>query len=155
MVPMRDVVEDVMAAAGATTVTFTPGLADGKYLIPVKAAFTPGPDVEFVNATDKADFTGSTGIGIAAGARTVVTNPLTGGVTLNFPAPSGGFLFTATNDTNLPQTIHGVVLGNDSITIESGVVATALLPEPVTLTDAGDYFEVSAVNLTLPITAIF
>jgi len=149
MIPVQATLDNAMLALGATTVTFSPSLSADLFLMPVKVPFTPGPTVNFTDATDLADFAGSGPRQCAAAARTISTDPLVGGVMLNLPSPVGGWEWTTTTTANLPQTIYGVALGSDSATLESGIVATALLDEPVTLTAAGQVVASPDVRLTL------
>jgi len=132
----------MIAAIGATTVTFDPRLSDPLWLFAVKVPFTPGLGLTLNDATDLATFTGSTPKVILTGARTPVTDPLTGRLTINLPGPVGGFLWTCSADPAAPETIHGVALSTDSTTVTTTkLCAAALLPEPVTITLAGDFVE--------------
>lgn len=132
--PTSTLTTEMMTALGADTVT----LAAAMFVIPIQTPFTPGTTPALVDA-DIATFTGATPKATGAATRPVITDPFTGGQKLVIPPPAGGFHWVTTDDTNLPQTIYGVVLGSSSTTIEGGVLfGSELLPSPVELTTAAE-----------------
>lgn len=150
MTPVEAVTEAMLAAIGADTVT----LAGACWVIPIKTNFTPDPAPTLVDA-DIADFTGATPKACGAAARPVLVDPATGNLFLNMPPPAGGFLWTASDAVNLPQTIYGVALSSDSTTVEGAdLLGTQLLDAPLTLTGAGETVQLDSVTFTLILPAL-
>lgn len=130
-------------------------LAGALFLFPIKTAFAPGPDPGLLD-TDLADFDGSTAKTTAAATRPVLVDPVTGSQFLRMPDPAGGWQWTTTGTTNLPQTIYGLALGSSSVTIEGGaLLATALLDNPQALqAPAGQSFGYGDVTFTMVLPAL-
>lgn len=150
MTPVNKLLDMIAAAIGADTVTFAPSLAAASFLCAVKTPFTPGPTTTFVNGTDNADFDGFANKAIAAGVRTAAVDPLVGGRKVILDPPAGGFRWTTTGTTNLPQTIYGVALTLTTNTLTTAkVLGCMLLETPVTLTATGQTFEVPEVSFNL------
>jgi len=142
MIPVKKLWDLMIGQLGDTTVTFTVGLSSAMWILPVKVPFTPGLSLTFTDATDLATFAGSTPAAILTGERVPATDPLTGRLTINLPGPVGGFLWTCTADPAVPETIYGVCLSSSSTTIDTTkAFASALLPEPVLISLAGDFVE--------------
>ena len=142
MIPTLDTWQAMVSNMGSTTVTFSPNLSPALWLHLIRVPFTPGLGISFTDATDLATFTGHTAKAIPAAARPVVSDPLTGGQALPFPPPAGGFFWECTASPTLPETIYGVALSDDSTTVEGvDLLASETLPEPVTITTAGDFVQ--------------
>lgn len=146
MIATSKLTTEMLTILGADTVT----LAAACFVIPIKVPFTPGETLTLTD-DDMADFTGSTPKATGAATRPVLTDPATGDQFLNMPSPAGGFRWTATATTNLPQTIYGAVLGSSSTTIEGDVLyGSQLLPEnPVEINASGDSVAIDFVTFTL------
>jgi len=145
MVPTSVLQTQILTLIGADTVS----LAGALYLFAIKNPFSPGPTPGLLD-TDKADFDGSTAKTTAGATRPVLTDPVTGSQYLRIPDPAGGWTWTTTGTTNLPETIWGIALGTSSTTLEGGkVIATALLDAPIDLVATGDSFAVGEVRFTL------
>lgn len=150
MTPTQLIITALLTKLGSDTVT----LAAASWLIWIKTAFTPGPNLTLVDA-DMATFATSTPLVITAATRPVLIKPDTGDLFLRIPPPAGGFVGTVTAGTNLPQTIYGAVLGSSSTTIIGGVVfGSALFDEPILLNTVGQSFELPEVEFTLVLPAL-
>jgi len=146
MYPTQAAYESAVLAMGATTVSFGTVFSKPLFLIPIKAAFTPGPSPAVTDA-DIADFDGSTPLVYASAARIPVADVLTSELRINMPAPVGGNQFTTSGVTNLPQTIYGAVLGTSSTTVEGGVLyGSGTLDEPMTLTASGQQIDFGQIE---------
>lgn len=141
MTPSTTVITALAAAMGATTVTFAPVLAPALWVLPIKTDFTQDPTTSLVNA-DIANFDGSVGKAIAAGARVPAVDPVSGDLVLNLPAPIGGFVWTTTGVTALPMTVYGVALSDDSATLTGHYQACQRLDTPVELDASGQIIEI-------------
>lgn len=130
-------------------------LAGLLYVFPIKEPFTPGPDPGLLD-TDLSDFTGSTAKVAAAATRPVLTDPATGLQFLRIPDPAGGWQWTTTATTNLPQNVTGYALSTDSTTIEGGTLLGTVAVDPPLILNApaGQSFGVSEVNFTLVLPAL-
>jgi len=141
MLPTQSAFTRFVDQIGSATVTFSPSLADALWIVPIKTAFTPGLPLVLTDA-DMADFPGVVPKSIAAGSRSHGVDPLTGRLQITLPGPIGGFLWQASGDVTPPQTIYGVALTSDSLTVEGAdLLASALLPEPVTMSNTFDIVE--------------
>lgn len=152
MTPTSVLQTAILTELGADTTM----LAGDLYLFPIKTGFSPGPDPGLTDA-DLADFDGSAAIHAAAATRAVLVDPATGMQYIRVPDPVGGWQWTCSGDTNLPQTIHGIALSSDSTTIEGGVLlATAQLDPTYSLTvpGAGLSFGVGEVDFALVLPAL-
>lgn len=145
--PKRLVQETWLVDIGAAAGDNQGQLATALYVWPIIVPFTPGLDTVLVTATDKGTFAGSTAKVVASGARVPVTDPLTNEVAIQLPEPAGGFSFITTSGTNLPQTVHGLAISDDSTTFDGAdLLGTALLPEPVELTATAQLVTVDSVE---------
>lgn len=151
MVPTNTLLTAMMTALGSDTTM----LAGALWLFPIKSEFSPGPDPVLTDA-DLADFDGSGPKTTGAATRPVLSDPVSGDIFIRIPDPAGGWQWTTTGTTNLPQTIYGVALSSDSATIEGAeLLGTALLPGgPVELNITGNSFGFSDVDFRLVLPAL-
>ncbi len=148
MIPVAALTLEMMTLLGADTVT----LAAAAWVMPLKKAFTPGSDPE-IDDTWIADFDGSTPKACGAATRVPHTDAGTGQVFLSMPPPAGGYLWTTTGVTNLPQTIYGYALSSSSTTVEGGDLLGTQLQTPNVILSleggAGQSFQADEVRFTL------
>lgn len=111
----------------------------------VKAAFTPSPTLDPATLT-LADFTGSGAIVFASSLAYV--DPVAGFQEVRLNPPVGGFKWSPTNATNLPQQIFGFVVTD---TTGATLVGAGLLDEPVTLTAAGQIIDLETLRFRMPV----
>lgn len=146
MQPTQELLNRLVAAQGADTTTFSPPLAIDLWLHPIKEPFTPGPALTLLD-TDLADFAGSAAKTTPDAVRALEFDPLSGELVLNIPEPIGGWRWVTTSGLNLPQTIYGVALSDDSATVEGPqLLAAAVFDTPITLTTASMAVEWPSVN---------
>lgn len=149
MKPTNALLDYVAAQMGADTVTFVPKLAAAQWIVAIQDDFTPGPTLLLPDSA-MADFDGATPKAITAAVRVPSVNPLTGNRQIIMPPPAGGFTFTTTGTTNLPQTIYGYVMSSDSTTIGTGkLIAAVKFETPILLTASGQAFECEDNTLTI------
>jgi len=149
MGPTNYLIDTFAAEIGADTVTFVPKLAGAMWVIPVIEDFTPGPTVVLADSAI-ATFDGATPKAITAAVRTPSVNPLTGNRQIILPPPAGGFTWTTTGVTNLPQTVYGYALTSDSTSFGSTkLLGTTKLEEPLTLTASGQAIENDDNTITI------
>jgi len=111
----------------------------------VKEAFTPDENLAIGDLT-LADFTGSTPLALGAGTQLAGNDPETGDQRVTMKDPAGGLRWESTNTANLPQTIYGFALTDNAGT---GLLATELLPNPLTITEAGQEVTIGSARFTI------
>jgi hypothetical protein len=143
MLPVRSVRLQLGILLAADTTTLAPATANKIAL--VKAPFVPAEDLALGDLT-LADFDGSTPIAGSTGAQPVAIDPATGDQIITIKDPLGAYRWVTSGITNLPQTIYGYALVDNAAAV---LLATALLPVPVTLTAAGQQIDLGAVTMVL------
>jgi len=145
MTPTATLTTAMLAALGSDTTM----LAGALWVVPIKTTFSPGPTPGLVDA-DMADFDGSTPKASGAATRPVLTDPATGQQYLRIPDPAGGWNWTTSGTTNLPQTIYGFALTSDSTTVEGAdLLGTVRIPDQYLQSPAGQSFGAGEVTFTL------
>ncbi len=102
-----------------------------------KAAFVPTPGLDPATLVE-ADFVGYAAIAIVTGAQLHFIDPVTGLRTIELKEPAGGLHFATTGITNLPQTIFGWWVTDDTDVVLYG---SGLLPVPIPLAISGQGFD--------------
>lgn len=143
---LRDAALKLLAVDPATLAP----VANQIYIALVKAPMIPSEGLVFADIT-LADFDGSTPIGVTVGAQPEALVPGSLDSVINLSPPVGGFRFVTTGVTHLPQTIYGYVLLDHAKTT---VLASALFPQPVTLTITGELVADLLPSLELPANSI-
>jgi hypothetical protein len=112
------------------------------------AAFAPGLGLT-VGSFTEATFQGYAALAAGAtGAQTRYFDPATGNQLVEIKPPVGGWIFSCTGTTGLPQTIYGYYLTDNGT---ANLYASALLTGgPVTITASGQAVELANVRLTFP-----
>lgn len=135
--------DGILAMAWATLATL------GK-VVPIKAAYTPGPNLALSDLT-LSDFDGSTPI-----AQTVVPvvnrDPVNGDFFVRVKPPAGGWNWTTTGVTNLPQNVNGYALTDAGGTTLIGV--TDPLTVPPVLTASGQNIDAGELIFRIPLGSV-
>jgi len=150
MQPTDYIFNQLAALLAADTGTLAPATLPPQ-LVPVKAPFTPGVGL-VVGALTLADFATSTAISTIVGSQNAVQNPLTFERMVEMKIPAGGWRWTVTALTNLPQTIYGVALLDNTLAI---VYGAALLPTPILLTTVGQVVEIDNIQFVFLLNGIY
>jgi len=116
-------------------------------VVPLKAAYTPGPDLAF-GGISVANFDGSTAI-VQDDEPVIYTDPGTGDIIVNLVEPAGGWQWVTTGTTNLPQTIYGYALLNAAGNALVGV--TVPLVDPIVLTASGQGIDAGPLTFRIPL----
>ena len=116
--PTRSLFERIMTLLGADSVT----MAGALVVRLIKEPFSESLDQTFT-ADDEADFDGYAGIDVAAATRPTANDPATGDRLLTVTPPAGGFRWETTGATNLPQTIYGYVVCDDTTALGTTTIA--------------------------------
>lgn len=149
MQPTNVVLEALADLLAEDTATLAPAaLANHVHLI--QEAFTPGVDTDFTTLL-AADFTGSTAKNVGVGAQQVFIDAETSERVIQLLEPAGGWHWEATDGVNLPQTIYGVVLTDNANAVTLG---SALLPEPIVLSGAGQGFNLNQLQFRFSTTPL-
>jgi hypothetical protein len=130
MTPSRFAFEDMVTKLRDSAATFD--APAGNLMHIAKAAFVPSLDLTLASLTE-ADFTGAAAINVNLPATTFY-DVATGLMTLLLTPPVGGWVWHCTATPTPPQVIFGFY-----VTISGGgaLLASALLPRPITISSAG------------------
>jgi len=143
MLPMKDLRLSLGDTLAADAGTLAP-VADANVIALIKAAFALSEDLVATDLT-LADFTGSTPIEGATGAQQVGIDPATLQQMITIKEPAGGWRWVNADAPPATQTIYGYcLLSNDLATL----LAAAVLPTPITLTDVNQVVNLGQVNMT-------
>jgi len=143
MTPIKAIRESLGALLAADTAWLATVTANKISL--VMAAFTPSEDLVFADLT-LATFDGSTALSAGTGEQQVGNDPLTNEQLVTIKEPAGGWRWETSGVTNLPQTIYGFALSDNTL---ATLLATALLDTPITLTEAGQEINLGTVRFTV------
>lgn len=108
--------------------------------------FTPGPGLT-LGGLIEATFTGYGAIAIGAGAWLVYRDPNSGAIWIEAPTPAGGWHFSCTGGTGLPQTIYGFYVTDST---DATLYGAELLAVPIVVSFSGVGFDVGPVRFPLP-----
>jgi len=120
--------------------------ADPNHMVLIASDFIPSEALVLADV-DLASFDGSDPIEIELGAQPSGFEPGTDDSSISFSPPVGGFRWETTGITNLPQTIYGFAVMNEA---ETTILASELLPTPITLTVVNQVVEIPRAELILP-----
>jgi len=134
-----------MSLLGADTTTLNKTSTSRNQMILFQNNVAPGRG-QVIGDFVEADFTGYNPVEIVEGPMPQTDDPATGDALVTFPPVAGGFTFTTTGTTSLPQTIYGFAIVDDAKTV---VYAAGLLEDPVTLTGSGQTLVVPTPQLRL------
>lgn len=133
MVPTKVTTDAEIDLLAADAATLAPAVSGNKVSL-VIAPFTPGPDTDVTTLT-LATFTGGAAKVAGTGAQTTGFDPITLREFIQILEPAGGWSWVCTGAPAAPETVYGVVLTNNGVTVTYGA---ELLPAPVTITNVGD-----------------
>lgn len=150
MIPTRTIFADLASSLAGLSSPLSP-VALANHVVLSKTAFSPGPDLDVAGYTP-ADFTGSTPLDTEVGAQIASIDPVTTQYQAEMVIPAGGWRWTVTALTNLPQTIYGVVLQDNADAIVFGSV---LFPVPIVLDTIGQVVEVDAILFQFNFNSIY
>jgi hypothetical protein len=149
MTPVQSLVT-AMATALANTPPLDQVAADNRVGL-VMAPFTPSPSTAYADLV-LATFTGATPKVVALGAQGSAQDPVSNQMVITIVEPLGGWRFVTSDAVNLPQTIYGYALFDS--TGGPDLLASQLLPEPITLVAAGQEINLDTVKLTMVLTPL-
>lgn len=144
MLPTKTVRLQLGELLAADATTLAPAMSANKIAL-VKSAFVPNENSVIGDFT-LADFDGSSPIAGATGTQQVGNSPSTGDQIITIKEPAGGWRWESTGVTNLPQTIYGYVLTDNAGAVLLGM---ELLPEPLTIVEAGQEINLGAIKMTM------
>lgn len=142
MLPMKALRIALGNLLAANVPTLAPVAANQIALI--AAPVTPNEDLVFSDLT-LATFTGSAPLAGAAGAQQVGIRPTTQEQVITIIAPIGGWRWECSATPTDPEVIYGYALINDA---GDALLAMALLPDPVTISQATDFIDIGAAQMT-------
>jgi hypothetical protein len=149
MIPTQAMLDAVATEIATDTTVLANALFNQVFLI--AAPFVPGAGLT-IGGLVLASFTGSSPISNTSAVMLKYTDPLTGEWLVEIPPPVGGWHWQVnTNLTNLPQTIYGYGVMDNTGAILWG---TNLLPTPLLLTAIGQGVDVPRVNFRLSAQAL-
>lgn len=148
MLPMKAVRLALGELLAADTSTLAPVAANKIALIVNAFALDENLDIGTLSF---ATFTGGDPKAGASGAQQVGTDPVTGDQVITILAPVGGWRWECTADPTLPETIYGWALINDA---EDAILAAAILPAPIAISESGQFIDLGAVNMTFVLAPI-
>ncbi len=128
--------------------------ADSTYLAPavngnkvslIAAPFTPDENLVLGNLT-LATFTGSAAKVAGTGTQGTGVDPATGEQIITILDPAGGWRWECTAAPGAPETIYGIALTDNGVTVLYGVEPFDV---PVTIAAVGDQVQVGNVKLTV------
>jgi hypothetical protein len=143
MLPTKAVRLQLGNLLAADTTTLAP--ANANHVALIKAPFVPSENLDPTMLTF-ADFDGSTPIAGTAGGQQVGIDPSTGDQVITILAPAGGWRWEVTGVHNLPQTIYGYALTNNT---GATLYGTALLDAPMAFTDLTDFVDLGDVPINI------
>lgn len=149
MLPMIAVRKQLGVLLAADSTTLAPAVSANEIAL-IAAPFTPSEDLVIASLT-LATFTGSAPKVGVTGAQGVGNDPATQDQIVTNLAPAGGWRFVCTAAPTPPQQIYGYAL---TTTATGALLAVALLPIPVTITNVGDEIDLGAIQFTFVLTPI-
>lgn len=143
MLPTQAMINRLATILGADTGSIAAAAAPKLHL--AMSAFTPGPGLTLAQLTE-ATFTGYAALAGAPGVVVPFVDPTSGLQIVQLPDPAGGWHFSCTGATGLPQTIYGWY-----VTDSAGVTlwGAQLFTTPVVVTAAGQGVDVPLVRFAL------
>jgi len=138
MIPTRTTLQAINGAMIANTNLF--GDDPGHNLILIQNSFVPSPDVQLSDLTE-ATFPGYVAVEIPVLPQLEILDNESGRFGILLKEPVGGYKYICNAPTEPSQTIYGWAIVDG----DGGLWFTELLPEPVVITDLGNFVELSAV----------
>lgn len=142
MVPSQAFLDD---SGEAALTTVPPWGSSAPYMALVMAAFTPAPTLALGDLT-LANFTGATPKVSGAATPAFYTDPVTGDYVALLVEPAGGWKWSPTDDTNLPQTIYGYACLDHA---QAVLMASQLFDPPLEITAVGQLIQIGGVEFRI------
>ena len=142
MIPLKALRLSLGTALAADATTLAPAGMANKIAL-VSAPFAPSETLTLASLT-LATFTGSAPKAGATGAQPTAIDPATEQQRIIISPPIGGYVFICTVTPGSPETIYGFILTDNA---GATLLASALLPAPVTISEIGHFVDVGEVNL--------
>jgi len=148
MLPSQEILDAAAALLAADTATLDN--ATDVEVILFKDPITPTP-ATVVGDLTPADFDGYAPLAKAASGPVVTTDPDTGDKLIRIPDPAGGWNWVTSGVTNLPQTIYGYALTDNT---GADLYGIHVFDTPITLTAAGQGVVIGDVTFRMLIGGI-
>jgi hypothetical protein len=142
MIPVKSLRLELGTTLAADSATLAPAV-NANLISLVVSPFTPNENLAIGTLT-LASFTGSTPIAGATGSQPTAIDPFTEQQRIIIKPPVGGYIFTCTVAPSPPQTVYGFILTDHT---GATLLAMALLPVPVTISEIGHFVDCGEVNL--------
>lgn len=149
MIPSQTLWQSIIDAAAADAAFL--GNADEMLVRLAKEPFNPSLELTLGDLTE-ADFDGYAEIEAGPNAQQVFFDVSSGFWLIQINEPVGGWTWESTGVTNLPQTIHGYYLVDDTGTI---LLGSELLPAPVTIDASGQGLSIQHLTFKFSTTSPF
>lgn len=149
MIPGQTLLNRVGTLLGADTSSLAPAANPPKIHLAM-AAFTPALALTPGSFTE-ATFVGYAALLAAVGAQLVFFDPVTGYQNVELTPPAGGWRFSVTGTTGLPQVIYGYYITDNGVTV---VYGSALFANPINLTASGQAIELPPLRWAVPSTGL-
>lgn len=143
---LNDALQDLLAA---DTATLAPAVNANKVHLSM-TTFLPGQE-RVVGDFTEATFTGATALLAGTGTQQTFLNPLNGERIIQLKEPAGGWHWQASDAVNLPQTIYGYWVTDNT---SADLLGCELLPEPITLNNAGDAVDLPNIRMQFKASSI-
>lgn len=137
MIPTNAVAEQSAKLLAADTTTLAPAV-DANVIALIMSNFTPSPTL-LIGDVVLATFAGATPILGVTGTQAEGIDPQTGSFVIDLSPAAGGYRWETTATTNLPQTIYGIALLKNDLSV---LYASALLPTPILLTGVNQRIDI-------------
>jgi len=131
----------IRAAMHATTILGS-GVGVAKMVALFQNDLEPTPETLLADLT-LANFDGYAALAMEESIANSGTNPLTGNHIVTVKEPVGGIQFETSGVTNLPQTIYGCALLNDT---ETAIVGIQRFETPIVLTEANQIINIPSLS---------
>jgi len=140
MIPAQVVVNAINLAAASDN-TFWGTIAPNAAMVPIINPFVPSAQLQQSDVV-QAGFAGSSPILIPIPPQTIVNDSVSGRVGVLLKEPAGGYRWVCTTAPATPETVYGWVIIDSTL---GTVWWSELLPAPKTITNVGDFVEVTAI----------
>jgi len=144
MLPMRTIRLQLGELLAADATTLAPSSAANKVAL-VMNDFTPSENLNVSNLT-LATFDGGNPISGITGTQPVGLDAQTGDQIITISPPAGGWRWEVTGSANLPQTIFGFALLDDTL---STLLASEKFIPPIGLSSVGQEISIGTITIRL------
>jgi len=138
VIPTRLALQEINSTFVANDAIF--GEDPAHQVILVISSFVPGPDLQLTDLTE-ATFPGYSEITVPAPPQLAILDNDTGRFGAVLKEPVGGYKWVCTAAPDPSQVVYGWALADS----DGNLWFTELLPEPITISDVGNFVELTAV----------